>query len=429
MLQLQQKKTPLFYFLLSLPATAMGFALCVQLSTLSWKLDQLGLKESDLGKVWSAGPIAGIVGQILFGIISDKAWFWGGRRRPYILMGGIVTAFSIFALSQLEFITAKFPVLGLVGCATSIALMLDLAVNIGFNPTRSLISDVTNEGTERTKGYTVMQLVSGSFGVAAYFLGALLGKEFLFTFGVLLVLAFSIIPTLLISEPKDLNAADNEKKQTENTKTDWSNFLKLCFAHAFTWFGIQSMFIFFGGFLKYRISTTEVQSGLLQQLHSVFPNVEAYGRMQDISFTLMFLVGSLLPAFILEPLAIKFGRVKIHFITIVLMSLSYFSLWKFANSQLSVFLLMCTLGIGWGAVVSLPFAIFSEMVDKRRTGWFMGLFNLSVVIPQLLVSFTVGRFLESSTDKSLVFLISGVALAISSVLWLSVKEKRTALSA
>lgn len=421
MLRFQKEKSPLFYFLLSLPSTAMGFALCVQLSTLSWKLEQLGLKEGDLGKVWSAGPIAGIVGQILFGIISDKAWFWGGRRRPYILIGGVITALSIFLLSQLEWINQSFPSLGIVLTATSIALMLDLAVNIGFNPTRSLISDVTHEGAERTKGYTVMQLVSGSFGVAAYFFGALLGKEFLFGFGTLLVLAFTIIPALMIKEPQTISEHLDERKA--NKGTDWNNFLKLCVAHAFTWFGIQSMFIFFGGYLRYRLPEEALSGGILQALNSVFPNVEAYGRMQDISFTLMFFVGSVLPAFVLEPLAKQHGRVRIHLITITLMALSYFGLWKVADSQSTVLLFMCLLGIGWGAVVSLPFAIFSEMVDKSRMGWFMGLFNLSVVIPQLLVSFTVGSFLESSTDKSMVFLISGICLGVSALLWMMVKER------
>lgn len=421
MLRFQKEKSPLFYFLLSLPSTAMGFALCVQLSTLSWKLEQLGLKEGDLGKVWSAGPIAGIVGQILFGIISDKAWFWGGRRRPYILIGGVITALSIFLLSQLEWINQSFPSLGIVLTATSIALMLDLAVNIGFNPTRSLISDVTHEGAERTKGYTVMQLVSGSFGVAAYFFGALLGKEFLFGFGTLLVLAFTIIPALMIKEPQTISENLDERKA--NKGTDWNNFLKLCVAHAFTWFGIQSMFIFFGGYLRYRLPEETLSGGILQALNSVFPNVEAYGRMQDISFTLMFFVGSVLPAFVLEPLAKQHGRVRIHLITVTLMALSYFGLWKVADSQSTVLLFMCLLGIGWGAVVSLPFAIFSEMVDKSRMGWFMGLFNLSVVIPQLLVSFTVGSLLESSTDKSMVFLISGICLGVSALLWMLVKER------
>ena len=125
----------------------------------------------------------------------------------------------------------------------------------------------------------------------------------------------------------------------------------------------------------------------------------------------------------LETLAKKFGRVRVHLTTLAIMSASYFALYKIADSQLSVFFFMCLLGIGWGAVVSLPFAIFSEMVDKNKMGWFMGLFNLSVVIPQLLVSFTVGSFLQNSTDKSLVFLISGIALAISAVLWLLVREK------
>jgi hypothetical protein len=66
-------------------------------------------------------------------------------------------------------------------------------------------------------------------------------------------------------------------------------------------------------------------------------------------------------------------------------------------------------GIGWAATVSLPFAIMTEKVDKSRMGLFMGIFNLSVVIPQLVVSGVFGRFIAAAEDKSLVFIISTVA--------------------
>jgi maltose/moltooligosaccharide transporter len=83
---------------------------------------------------------------------------------------------------------------------------------------------------------------------------------------------------------------------------------------------------------------------------------------------------------------------------------------------------MCILTIGWAAVVSLPFAIMTEKVDKSRMGFFMGIFNLSVVLPQLVASFAIGTVINRSADKNIIFIISGVSLAISAFLWLFVKE-------
>ncbi|MDP4193375.1 MAG: MFS transporter, partial [Bacteroidota bacterium] len=77
---------------------------------------------------------------------------------------------------------------------------------------------------------------------------------------------------------------------------------------------------------------------------------------------------------------------------------------------------------GWAAVVSLPFAIYSEKVDKKRMGFYMGIFNLSVVIPQLFASYGSGYIIQRVADKNIIFIISGVSLAISALLWLLVKE-------
>ena len=83
MLELQKRMRAPFFILLSLPATAMGFALSVQISALSWILTtRYGLDIHDVGLVWAAGPLAGIIGQVLVGIVSDNTWLWGGRRRP-----------------------------------------------------------------------------------------------------------------------------------------------------------------------------------------------------------------------------------------------------------------------------------------------------------------------------------------------------------
>jgi MFS family permease len=86
---------------------------------------------------------------------------------------------------------------------------------------------------------------------------------------------------------------------------------------------------------------------------------------------------------------------------------------------------MAVFGIGWAAVVSLPFAIMSDSVDKARMGTFMGIFNLSVVIPQIVVSLAIGAVIGAAADKTITFIICAIALAISAVLWAFLKEDQT----
>ena len=174
---IQRRLSNLFYTILSLPATGMGFALCVQISALSWILStKYGLDLEEIGYVWMAGPLAGIAGQLLAGYISDGIWFMGGRRRPMILLGGIFAAAAMLCLPYLDIISTTLGMEDIIGVALVVALVLDLAINVGFGPTRSIIADVTPEGDARTKGFTMMQSVSGAFGVIAYLIGAFLGN-------------------------------------------------------------------------------------------------------------------------------------------------------------------------------------------------------------------------------------------------------------
>jgi hypothetical protein len=64
----------------------------------------------------------------------------------------------------------------------------------------------------------------------------------------------------------------------------------------------------------------------------------------------------------------------------------------------------------------------SEKVDKSRMGFFMGIFNLSVVLPQLIVSLFFGSIIQNAADKNIIFIISGVSLSISAILWLLVRD-------
>ena len=116
MLAFQKNKTNSFFALLALPSTAMGFALSIQISALSWILTtQYGLDIHDVGLVWAAGPLAGIIGQVIIGVISDRVWFWKGRRRPFILIGGVLAALMLLALPNLAVISAGLGIGGILG--------------------------------------------------------------------------------------------------------------------------------------------------------------------------------------------------------------------------------------------------------------------------------------------------------------------------
>ncbi len=413
MLDIQKKLTKPFYALLSLPATAMGFALSIQIAVLSWILNtKYGLNIHEIGIVWAAGPIAGIFGQVIIGLISDKVWFWGGRRKPFILIGGVLAALMIIALPNIDKINDFFGIGSLMAVAIVIALTLDLAINISFNPTRSIIADVTPDGVPRTKGYTWMQTISGFFGVMAYAIGAIIGNYFLIYSGAVLVLLFSIIPPFFIEESKDLTSEEKTEDTVEKSKvTQWGQLLRIYFAHGFSWIGVQTMFVYIIAYIQQKMNpATEIETG----------------QIIAISFLVLNAVGFILPAFVLEPITEKIGRVKTHLSCVAIMAVGYFGIVAIGQSPFAMYLLMAVLGVGWAAIVSLPFAIMSEKVDESRMGFFMGIFNLSVVLPQLIVSLVLGYFILEAADKSLIFIISGVTLAISALLWIFVKDSNRA---
>ena len=424
MLAIQKKLSNLFYVILGLPSTAMGFALSIQIAVLSWILrTKYNLEIDQIGIVWAAGPIAGILGQPIIGLISDKVWFWGGRRRPFIIIGGILAGLMIFALPNIDKLNDFFGIGSLMAVAITVALTLDLSINISFNPTRSIIADVTPDGQPRTKGYTWMQSVSNLFGSGAYLIGALAGNYFLIYAGVFIVLLFSIIPLFFIEEPRELKALDEDQSSITGSKsegtpqkgtTQWGELFKLYFAHGFSWLGIQTMFVYMFAFLEQNIPSSpgvplEDQNARL-------------GQMIGWSFFILNAAGSIWPAFLLEPQSKKLGRVKTHSLMVAIMALGYFGITLWAANALSLYLMMGILTFGWAAVVSLPFAIMSEKVDKVRMGFFMGIFNLSVVLPQLVSSSVLGTVIKNAADKGIIFIISGVSLAISSALWLTVRE-------
>lgn len=470
MLEIQKKLTRSFYALLSLPSTAMGFALSVQISALSWLLStEYGLDIHEIGIVWAAGPIAGILGQVVIGYISDNVWFWGGRRRPFILIGGFFAALSLLALPNIGVISELSGV-GILAVAIAVALSLDFSINISFNPTRSIIADVTPEGDKRTLGYTWMQTVSGTFGVLAYVLGGTFGNYFLIYFGAFLVFVFSVLPPLFIKESQQaqteqqaektpfsvrqvltdikplwgfllyslyasvvhltglevsgyyaefialfvslhfvFDTLNKDESQLDDEQAKHLGFQKVLAAHSFSWVGIQTMFVFTYAFLQQKMPTLDSTQ---------------IGQTISYSFAILNGIAAILPAILLAPLAIKYGRIKVHTMALMVTGVAYLLIALWVDAPWSMYVLMGFAGVGWSAVVSLPFAIMSERVEQAKMGLYMGLFNLSVVLPQLVVSLGIGLFLNRVDDQSMTYFVCAGAMFISAFSWSKVRELR-----
>ncbi len=494
MLGIQKKLSKSFLALLSLPATAVGFALSTQIAALSWLLStRFGLDIHDVAVVWLAGPMAGIVGQPIVGAISDNAWFLGGRRKGFIMIGGILGALMFLTLPQIGIISSSLGFEGVIVVATVVALLLDLSINITFNPARSIIADLTPEGKKRTSGFTIMQLISGIFGLLAYFISIVLGNITLIYIAVVLVLLFSVVPCFFIKEDRNMSTdALSEEDKAEKTsviqifkiiyplsgfllfafylildklilhgkwevyqvnmmylsvaitiilgiiivfkgmkkQTNENEFHKIMVAHSFSWLGIQSMFVMSFFFAKEIIVPNLIDNDAFANSFTTFftgktPSIDdTAGNILSLAFLLFNAVGAFFPVLVLEPISKKIGRVRTYFTSILIMAIAYLFIWKFGNTELTFYTGICIAGIGWSAVISIVFAIMSERVNQSKMGLYMGLFNYSVVLPQMM---TVGiaALVKESNDYSMLYLMCGISLFVSFLFWLFVKEPKS----
>lgn len=489
MLAIQKKLTNTFYALLSLPASAVGFCFSTQVASLSWILStKYNLHIEDVALVWLAGPLSGIIAQPIVGLISDKTWFMGGRRKPFIVMGGIAASIMLLALPQLGVIS-KSTGLSVLLVGTIVSSILDISINVSFNPARSIIADVTPSGDQRTKGYSWMQVVSGTLGIGAYFISLVFGNIVLIYTAVVLVLLLSIIPVLFIQEPRTFERSNSIEKEKSHSfwydgisllyplfgfiafglfviinktllKGGWDSvqtyfmyvclaitvilgtitivkgkkqaspineFQKIMLANAFSWLGIQSMFVMSYFFIKdTMLPNLDKNAAWANTFSKLLTGTEQSddtkaGNILSLGFLLLNLVGAILPVLVLEPLAKKMGKVKVYRIAIALMTVGYGVLYTTGSKETFFYAGMIICGIGWSAVISIVYAIMTEKVNANKMGMYMGLFNFSIVLPSMMTP-GISKLVNDAGDYSMLFLVSAICLLVSYVCWLFVRE-------
>lgn len=455
-----QRPNAAFRLLLSAPSAGLGVALTTQITALSWLLQtRYHLAIDQIALVWAAGPLAGIVGQLAAGHASDRTWWLGGRRRPYLIASGLLSAAALLALPQLDWLAAWAGPVSLVAMAGLVALTLDIAINVGLNPARALIADVVPAGHARSLTFATMQTLSGVLGVAISLIGAWWGNLTMIWVAALVVFPLTALPALLTREPRTIAPVATCGAEGESLtigrvaamllpimpaaaftlyvggariagmtpsllvpailtaaataliagpvfatprRDQVALARRILFAQGLSWIGIFAMFVFLAPVVSERLPALSSEDS---------------GRAVAVALGLFNLIAAIAPLALLMPLAGRFRRAHVHAGAMAVMGLAFLAIGGWVHSRTGLWLCMALAGIGWGSLVSLPYVIFCDRVDARQLGLLLGVFNLAVVIPQLVVSFGLGAIAPLLPARGDLFLIAAGALFAAAAAW------------
>lgn len=377
----------------------------------------LGASPFIFGLIWLAGPVTGMVVQPIIGAMSDNTHTVFGRRRPYLMLGAILAAIALWAFPNSEGIaniTASklhiaVPEFGGLIVAAIMIWIIDACVNAAQGPYRALIPDnIEPEQHSIANSYLSFAIGLGSVIAAgtAPFLNWAFGYQMSIEAQfIMAALAFSLGMTwtcITFSErkfeKKEESAQDKEKKPTfiDNFKTFLQSspeVYKICMMQFFTWIGVMCMFIFFTQFSIHTIfnvpDLTSVSDALVLQYEDATANATNFS---SICFAVLNLV-CFLVSIPIGLLSTKFGNKKVHAIALLTMTLAYLLMAVTKNPK-AIMLLMGISGIGWSSILALPFAMLSEYIKKGSEGAVMGIFNIFIAGPQVLVCTLVAWFIS-----------------------------------
>lgn len=377
----------------------------------------LGASPFIFGLIWLAGPVTGMVVQPIIGAMSDNTHTVFGRRRPYLMLGAILAAIALWAFPNSEGIAnitatklhIAVPEFGGLIVAAIMIWIIDACVNAAQGPYRALIPDnIEPEQHSIANSYLSFAIGLGSVIAAgtAPFLNWAFGYQMSIEAQfIMAALAFSLGMTwtcITFSErkfeKKEESAQDKEKKPTfiDNFKTFLQSspeVYKICMMQFFTWIGVMCMFIFFTQFSIHTIfnvpDLTSVSDALVLQYEEATANATNFS---SICFAVLNLV-CFLVSIPIGLLSTKFGNKKVHAIALLTMTLAYLLMAVTKNPK-AIMLLMGISGIGWSSILALPFAMLSEYIKKGSEGAVMGIFNIFIAGPQVLVCTLVAWFIS-----------------------------------
>jgi len=405
-----------------------GFAL--QNANASRILQTFGADVHHLSWFWLVAPITGMIVQPIVGYFSDKTWNRLGRRRPYFLAGAILTSTALILMPNAPHFATFIAPMFIGG---GLLMIMDASINISMEPFRALVADKLPD-EQHTLGFSMQTLLIGIGAVVGSWLPYILSNwfgianeatekglvppnvVFSFYFGAAVLLS-AIIWTITSTkeyppefyEDED-KTVSTKKEKLKIPKTMW----QLLLVQFFSWFALFSMWVF----------TTPAVA--MHFFDSTDPNSAAYQEAGDwvgILFGIYNGVSAII-ALSLPRIAKRIGRRATHALALSLGGLSFLSFAIIPNANLLI-IPMIGIGIAWGSILAMPYAMLANSIPPKQMGMFMGLFNMSITIPQIINGIFGGLILQYifNDDPLLSLIMAGVFMILGAASTYFVQDK------
>jgi len=404
-----------------------GFAL--QNANASRILQTFGADVHHLSWFWLVAPMTGMIIQPIIGYMSDRTWNRFGRRRPYFLVGAFLTSIALILMPNAPHLANVIAPMFVGG---GLLMIMDASINISMEPFRALVADKLPD-EQHTLGFSMQTLLIGIGAVVGSWLPYMLGNWFgvskeaagvglvpanvtySFYFGAV-VLISSILWTVLRTEEYPPEFYESENKEEEKTekfripKTMW----QLLLVQFFSWFALFSMWVF---------TTPAVAQHFYGATDPNSAGYQSAGDWVGILFGIYNGVSAII-ALSLPKVAKRIGRRATHALALLIGGISFISFLIIPTPELLI-IPMIGIGIAWGSILAMPYAMLANSIPPKQMGVFMGIFNMSITIPQIVNGIFGGLilkyFFHGDPIKSIV--MAGVLMICGAISTIFVKDK------
>ncbi|TMI85999.1 MAG: SLC45 family MFS transporter [Bacteroidetes bacterium] len=409
-----------------------GFAL--QNANVSRIFQTLGAELDKISILWIAAPVTGLLVQPIIGYLSDRTWhpYWG-RRRPFFFTGAILASIALFLM----------PNSSVLWMAAMVLWVMDASINISMEPFRAFVGDKL-PASQRTTGFAFQTFFIGLGAVIASLLPfifhnvfnvsntASAGKippsvKYSFYIGAVVFLAAVMWTVFTTKEfpPEDVKKWEEEKLKnkglfkgiveiTKGIGTMPKTMLQLAVVQFFTWLAFFSMWIYTtAGVAQNAYGTTDTTSSAFQDA----------GDWVGVMF-MVYNGISALAAFLLPLLAARIGRSFTHLICLIIGGIGLISIF-FVKDHHFLLLPMVLVGFAWASTLTMPYAILAGALPPNKMGFYMGVFNFFIVIPQIVAAAILGFFVNRVFHNQSIYalVVGGSSMIVAGLMNLIVREK------
>jgi maltose/moltooligosaccharide transporter len=434
---MKQKQSLSFWQIFNMSFGFLGiqFGFALQNANVSRIFQTLGAKIDDIPILWIAAPITGFLVQPIIGYLSDRTWHprWG-RRRPFFFLGALFSSLALFAM----------PNSSVLWMAAILLWVLDASINISMEPFRAFVGDKL-PATQQTTGYAMQTFFIGVGAVIASLLPYIFTNVFGFSntapegvipnsvkysffIGAIVFLA-SVLWTVLSTDefpPEDIKKWEEEKLKTKGVFHGLVEIgqgifkmpkvmLQLAMVQFFTWLALFSMWIYTtSSVAQNAFGTTDTTSKLFQDA----------GDWVGVMFTVYNGISAIV-AFMLPVLAKRIGKSYTHMICLIIGGVGLISLF-FIHDKTLLLIPMIGVGLAWASTLTMPYSILANALPANKMGFYMGVFNFFIVIPQIVAAALLGFCIKLLFNNESIYalVIGGISMIIAGLLCVFVEKEQ-----